>query len=88
MTRKLAAKTVAVLGLSVAALTMTTGTALAYNFPFNGQCGASTYYDAPSQTKATFSHIDGSTYWYKITWGSKPVNPDPNHPDNWSGCRR
>ncbi|WP_154697489.1 hypothetical protein [Lentzea guizhouensis] len=87
MTRKLAAKAVVALGLSLGVLTATSGTALAYNFPFPG-CGASEYYDVRSQTKATFSHIDGSTYWYKITWGGKPINSNPNHPDNWSGCTR
>lgn len=86
MARKFVTTTIAALGLTVAALSATAGTALAYNFPFNGDCGASWYYDGPSQTKATYSHRDGSTYWYKITWGGRPVNPNPNHQDNWSGC--
>ncbi|MCG5214823.1 hypothetical protein [Streptosporangium sp. KLBMP 9127] len=79
----------ATLVMSAAIVAAAAGTANAYNFPFNGRCGASWYYDGPSQTKATFSHIDNGTYWYKITWGGQPPVPgDPLHQHNWAGCRK
>lgn len=76
----------AALAAGTITLAVASQAAHAYNFPFNGRCGAQWYYDGPSQTMATYSHRDGNKLWYKITWGGRPVHPDPLHHYNWAHC--
>jgi hypothetical protein len=85
--RKRNARAALVAAVALAGIFAATGSAEAYNFPFNGRCGQSWIFDGPSQTTATYDHKDGNLLYYKITWGGQPPVPgDPLNQANWASC--